>query len=174
MKKALPIVLGAALLAGGFALTQNGPAEANKPAPNYSTLGKAPDFSLKRARDGKEVKLSDYKGKVRIVDFWATWCPPCKAEIPDFISLQKQYQKQGLEVIGVSVDRGGPDVVNQFAKEHGINYTSLMASEEAVAAYGGIRGIPTTFVIDRQGNIVKKYVGQVSKDQFEKEIKALL
>jgi cytochrome c biogenesis protein CcmG/thiol:disulfide interchange protein DsbE len=171
VKKILPVVLGVLLLAGGFAVSQNQPVEAAKAG--HTTLGKAPDFKLK-ALDGKEVKLSDFKGKVRIVDFWATWCPPCREEIPDFISLQKEFKGKGLEIIGVSVDREGPEVVKKFGKEFGINYTSLLANEEVIAAYGGIRGIPTTFVIDREGYIVKKYVGATSKETFEKDIKELL
>ena len=177
MKKILTFVMGAVALVGGTAFVFQGQSvEAAKETaakPAYATLGKAPEFKLK-ALDGKEVRLSDFKGKVRIVDFWATWCPPCREEIPDFISLQKQYKAKGLEVIGVSVDRGGPEVVQKFNKEYGVNYTSLMANDEVQAAFGGIRAIPTTFLIDRDGNIVKKYQGLVSKEVFEKDIKELL
>lgn len=182
MKKLVPIIAVAGLALGGLAFLQMQSAEANKPmldeaggkkAP-HATLGKAKPFELKRANDGKSVRLADFAGKVVVLDFWATWCPPCRAEIPDFIALQKQYKSQGLEIVGVSVDQQGAPVVNNFAKEHGINYTSLLADDKVVSAYGGIRGIPTTFVIDREGNIVKKYVGQQSKDTFEKDIKALL
>jgi cytochrome c biogenesis protein CcmG/thiol:disulfide interchange protein DsbE len=171
VKKTLSLILGASLLVGGLALTQVQQAEAAKA---HDTIGKAPEFTLKSAKDGKTVKLSDFKGKVRIVDFWATWCPPCRGEIPHFVALQKKYKKKGLEVIGLSVDRDGPDVVNKFAKEQGINYTSLMADDKAMSDYGGIRGIPTTFVIDRDGNIVKKYVGGQDEAAFEKDIKDLL
>lgn len=134
----------------------------------------APAFTLKRSQDGKPFSLNDAKGKVRIVDFWATWCPPCREEIPGFIALQKKYQAKGLEVIGVSVDRGGPEVVNKFAQENHINYTMLMSERDVETAYGGIRSIPTTFLIDRQGQIVKKYIGAVSMDEFEADLKPLL
>lgn len=175
VKKTLPLILGASLLLGGIAVVQVQQAEASKPAAKaHATMGVAPDFALKSAKDGKTVKLSDYKGKVRIVDFWATWCPPCRGEIPHFVSLQKQFGKKGLQVIGLSVDREGPEVVNKFAKEQGINYVSLMADEKVIGDYGGIRGIPTTFVIDRDGNIVKKYVGGTDEAVFEKDIKDLL
>ncbi len=142
--------------------------------PKLAPISKANDFSLKRSSDGKALKLSDLKGKVRLVDFWATWCPPCREEIPGFIDLQKKYGAKGLEVIGVSVDRGGPAVVNAFVKEHGINYTSLMSDAATESAYGGIRSIPTTFLIDREGNIVKKYLGARPVTEFEADIKALL
>ncbi|MFP5501938.1 MAG: TlpA disulfide reductase family protein [Candidatus Sericytochromatia bacterium] len=174
MKKLIPVVLGVALLAGGLTMVQNQSAEATKPAnTKMPTLGKAADFNL-TSIEGKKFSLADFKGKVVILDFWATWCPPCREEIPDFIALQKQYRSQGLEIVGVSVDREGPSVVKKFGEEYGINYTSLMADDKVTAAYGGIRGLPTTFVIDRQGNIIKKYVGAQPKATFEKDVKALL
>lgn len=134
----------------------------------------APNFTLKQSQNGKPFSLNNMKGKVRLVDFWATWCPPCREEIPGFISLQKKYQAKGLEVIGVSVDRGGPEVVNKFAKEYGINYTMLMSERSVESSFGGIRSIPTTFLIDRQGQIVKKYIGAVSEAEFEADLKPLL
>lgn len=133
----------------------------------------ARDFTL-TSIDGKIIKLSDYKGKVLILDFWATWCPPCRAEIPDFVALQDQYGKKGLQIVGISVDQGGAAVVKPFAKENNINYPILLTDGKVEAAYGGIRGIPTTFVIDREGNIRNKYVGFTAKGVFEKDIVALL
>jgi peroxiredoxin len=133
----------------------------------------APAWQLKDL-DGKTVKLSDFKGKVVILDFWATWCPPCREEIPNFVALQTQYKNQGLVVIGVSVDQGGPGVVSSFVKNNGINYPIVMATDDVTAQYGGIDAIPTTFVIDPQGNIVDKYVGGTDKSTFEHDIKKLL
>jgi cytochrome c biogenesis protein CcmG/thiol:disulfide interchange protein DsbE len=134
----------------------------------------AADFKLPGV-DGKTVRLSDFKGKVVILDFWATWCPPCKAEIPDFIALQKQYGPKGLQIVGVALDQEGADAVKPFAKEKGINYPIGLDPESTVPpSFGGVRGIPTTFVIDRKGNIVKKYVGAKPRETFEADIKALL
>lgn len=163
------------LLALGLALSGLLPVATAQPAAAALAVGDAaPDFTLNRSLDGKPAKLSDMKGKVRLVDFWATWCPPCREEIPGFIALQKKYQAKGLEVIGVSVDQGGPEKVNDFVKKQGINYLSLMSSSEAEAAYGGIRSIPTTFLIDRKGKVVKKYLGATPMETFEADLKPLL
>lgn len=171
MKKTMPLLLAAALLFGGVTALEIHSAQAKA---THQTLGAAPDFTLKNAKTGKTTKLSDFKGKVRLLNFWATWCPPCRGEIPDMVKVQKEFQKKGLQIIGASVDQGGPTVVQAFAKANNINYPLVMADETVVDAYGGIRGIPTTFLIDRQGQIVKKFVGPLSKEQFEQEIKPLL
>ena len=127
----------------------------------------APDISL-TDMDGNTVQLSDFKGKVIILNFFATWCPPCKEEIPDFIALQEQYGSQGLVIIGVS---SSPlEEVKPFADDMGINYTILIGDDEADAAYGPIGSIPTTFLIDRGFNIVKKYIGSRPKKVFETDI----
>jgi cytochrome c biogenesis protein CcmG/thiol:disulfide interchange protein DsbE len=124
--------------------------------------------------------LEAFRGKVIILDFWATWCPPCRAEIPDFVELQEEYQDDGLEIVGVSLDpmtpaRGGTPAVHSFVKQQKINYTILLAEDDdAIAGYDVTRGIPTTYVIDREGRIVKTYVGMQSKRQFEQDIKRLL
>src|SRR3989338_7970354 len=132
----------------------------------------APQFTLKDI-NGKEVSLSSFKGKVIILDFWATWCPPCREEIPDFIALQKEYGTKGLQVIGISVDKD-KDALVKFYKDNGMNYPVVLTDGAVEAKYGGIRGIPTTFIIDRTGKIAKKYVGAISKKQFESDIKPLL
>ena len=133
----------------------------------------APAWDLKDVK-GNSVKLSDFKGKVVILDFWATWCPPCRAEIPHFIGLQEKYGKQGLVVVGVSVDEGGPDVVSSFVKANKINYPIVMGNLDVAQLYDANEGIPTTFVIDRTGNIVAKHLGFTDSDIFEKEIKSVL
>ena len=124
--------------------------------------------------DGKTVSSDDFKGKVVILDFWATWCPPCRAEIPGLIDLQKTYGKQGLMVAGISVDQGGADVIKPFVEKFGMNYPVLVADDKVQQAFGGFDAIPVTLVIDRQGRIVKRHLGLTEKDEFEAEIKPLL
>lgn len=133
---------------------------------------KAPEFSLPDV-NGKPVKLSDYKGKVVIVDFWATWCPPCRKGIPDLISLQKEFGKD-IVVIGISLDTDTKSDVAPFIKNMGINYPVAYGNLEVTQMYGNVEAIPTSFVIDKQGNIVDKHVGLVSKDAYTSVIKQLL
>jgi peroxiredoxin len=133
----------------------------------------APAWEL-QGLDGKTVNSTDFKGKVVVLDFWATWCQPCKAEIAGFIDLQKKYQAQGLAVVGISVDQAGFGAVKSFVQKDGINYPVVLADSKVVAAYGGIEAIPTTFIIDRAGRVLKQHLGFTDKEEFEKEIKALL
>jgi cytochrome c biogenesis protein CcmG, thiol:disulfide interchange protein DsbE len=134
---------------------------------------KAPGFSLKSV-DGKVINLSDYKDKVVIIDFWATWCPPCRKGIPDLISIQNDF-KDEIVIIGISLD--GEKTINDvpaFVKNFGINYPILYGDEKVVTAYGGIDGIPTAFVVDKKGNVVDKHVGLVDKKVYINKIKELL
>lgn len=134
---------------------------------------KAPNFSLKSV-DGKTINLSDYKGKIVIIDFWATWCPPCRKGIPDLISIQKEYNKD-VVIIGISLDDARTiKEVPGFIKDYGVNYPIVYGDENVVNAYGGIRSIPTAFVIDKKGNIVDKHIGLVPKDTYVNKIKELL
>jgi len=133
--------------------------------------GNAPDFTLP-SLGGDDFILSSLKGKVIILDFWATRCPPCRKEIPGFIELYREYKDEGLEIVGVCLESEA--AVKPFAEETGINYTLVFANQEIVQRYGGIRYVPTTFIIDRQGNIVKKHIGYTSRETFEEEIKELL
>jgi thiol-disulfide isomerase/thioredoxin len=123
---------------------------------------------------GQPVSSGDFEGKVVLLDFWATWCPPCRKEIPGFIELQERYGKAGLVVVGVSLDEGGPAAVAPFVSKMGINYPVVMGDSAIVQAFGGVEAIPTTFVIDRDGQILERHVGFVSKDRFEKSIQPLL
>jgi thiol-disulfide isomerase/thioredoxin len=124
--------------------------------------------------NGRSVSFSDFRGKVVILDFWATWCAPCRVEIPQFVALQKQYGAKGLTVIGVSLDEQGLDVVKKFVKRLAVNYPIVIGNEKVAEAYGGIDAIPTTFVIDRQGRIMSRHMGYDDKAVFEKEIQSLL
>lgn len=140
----------------------------------------APDFSLSDL-NGNIVQLSDYKGKVVMLNFWGTWCGPCRKEIPDFISLINKYQNKGLEILGVTLTSGPPSRIKQFADRMGINYTLLTdisgnESQMVTSLYGKatgrpISGIPTTFIIDREGYIVKKYIGPRSENIFYNDLK---
>jgi thiol-disulfide isomerase/thioredoxin len=136
-------------------------------------LGKAPAWKLKDIQ-GREVSAADFKGKIVVIDFWATWCPPCRAEIPGYISLQKKYAEKGLVIIGISLDEDGAKAVAPFADAKGINYRMLLFNDDVVAAFGGIEGVPTTFLIDREGNIRDKKVGRVAEADYEKRILELL
>ncbi len=134
---------------------------------------KAPEWKLQDL-NGNRVSSEDFKGKVVILDFWATWCGPCRAEIPGLGELQSKYQNKGLAVIGISLDQGGADVVKDFVAKTGMNYRVLMGDEKVQQDFGGMDAIPMTFVIDRQGNIVKEHLGLTEEGEFEAEIKPLL
>lgn len=133
----------------------------------------APDFTLSTI-EGKTLSLSDFEGKVIILDFWATHCPPCLMEIPDFIKLYDKYKEKGLVIIGVSLDRGNIEDLKNFCRNKGINYPIAIGNYEVTQSYGGIRYIPTTFIIDKNKNIIKKFIGFTSLEVFEGEIKKLL
>lgn len=142
-------------------------------APSSPGAKPAPSFTL-RDLNGKQVSLLDFKGKVVILDFWATWCGPCVIEIPHFIELYKQYKDQGFTMVGISLDRGGIGAVEAFVRKYKVNYPILMTDGRVDGVYGGIKYIPTTFVIDAASNIRQKYVGYKDKAVFEANIKALL
>lgn len=133
----------------------------------------APDFALKDL-DGKTVRLSDYRGKAVVINFWATWCPPCRHEIPWFVDLQKQYGPHGLQIIGISMDETGPAAVKKFADAMGVNYKVVMGDAAAARSYGGVRVLPTTIYIDRQGKVVTTVPGLISKQEIEGIIQRLL
>ena len=137
-----------------------------------TTASVAPDFT-ETAITGEIVTLSELKGSVVIINFFATWCPPCKMEIPDFISLYTQYKDRGLAIVGISLDQDGRRILPGFIRNNGINYP-VVYNLDLANLYGGIRSIPTTFVVDKEGIIRHKITGYQPKDRFEALITALL
>jgi len=131
------------------------------------------DFALPNALGGGNVDLGRFDGTIRVVDFWATWCPPCRTAIPWLNKLHRTYKDRGVSIVGVSVDEN-PKALAGFDQEVHIEYASLLSSEQAEKAFGGIFGLPTTFVLDRQGKVYRSYVGEVDHDELEADIQALL
>jgi thiol-disulfide isomerase/thioredoxin len=132
------------------------------------------DFTLKDV-EGKDVALASFKGKVVVLDFWATWCGPCKVEIPHFIEFQQKYGAKGLQVVGISVD-DPVDKLAPYVKEMGMNYPVLqgLGHDEVQDAFGPILGIPVSVMISRDGKVCATHTGLTGKDVFEQEINALL
>jgi len=156
---------------------QAAPADSASTAPADGSGGDAQvvhlDFSLPKATGGGSMDLKQFEGTIRVVDFWATWCPPCRMAIPGLNELYRKYKDQGVSVIGISVDEN-PKALVGFDREAHIEYASLLTSEQAEKAFGDIVGLPTTFVVDRQGKVYKSYVGEVPRDELEADIQTLL
>jgi len=133
----------------------------------------APDFTLETL-DGKTVSLSEFKGKAVLVNFWATWCGPCKIETPWLVDFQNQYGAQGLQIVGVAMDDSGKDEIARFAKDMGMNYPVLLGKEAVGEAYGGIPALPESFFVGRDGKIVDKIMGIEGKAVIESAIKKAL
>jgi peroxiredoxin len=167
----LALFAGLALLALAAAYHFSKPAKVER----ASTKDRkpAPEFSLKDA-DGRLVRLSDYRGKVVMLNFWATWCGPCKIEIPWFVDFQRKNKDRGFAVIGVSMDEEGWDAVKPFVNSMGVNYRIVLGDDSVTQAYGGVEALPTTFLIDREGNIASVQVGLAPKSDFENGIEQLL
>lgn len=133
----------------------------------------APDFSL-TSLDGPTLRLSDYKGKAVLLNFWATWCEPCKIEMPWFVQLQQQYGPQGLQVLGVAMDDTDPKDIKEFAKKMNVNYPIVVGKEAVGDQYGGIPYLPSTFYIDREGKVVDRVFGLASRSEIEDNVKKAL
>ena len=133
----------------------------------------APDFAL-TSLDGKTVKLSDFRGKAVLLNFWATWCEPCKIEMPWFVDLQKQYGPRGLQVLGIAMDDSGSKEIGDFAKKMNVNYPIVIGKESVGDQYGGIPYLPSTFYIDRDGKVIDRIFGLVSRSEIESDIQKAL
>jgi peroxiredoxin len=133
----------------------------------------APDFSL-QSLDGKTLRLSDFRGKAVLLNFWATWCGPCKIEMPWFVELQNQYAAQGFQIVGVAMDDASKEDIGKFAKDMGVNYPILIGKESVGEQYGGVPALPESFLIGRDGKIVDKIIGLRGKAEIEDAIKKAL
>jgi len=173
---AVVIITVTLMLVAGRHAAQNR-AAGGQLAPGRSPKGAtAPDFELK-STDGKVVRLSEYRGKAVLLNFWATYCGPCKIEMPWFVDIQKQYGGQGLQIIGVSMDDDAEKNVGKigdFARQMNVNYPILLGNDKVGDAFGGIDGLPTTFYVGRDGKIVAAVVGLVSHGEIEDNVKKAL
>ena len=142
-------------------------------APNDMKGKPAPEFTL-QSLDGKSMRLSDFRGKAVLLNFWATWCQPCKIEMPWFVELQKQYGAQGLQILGVAMDDATPEDIGKFARDLGVDYPILIGKEAVGDAYGGLPFLPATFYIGRDGKVVDKVFGLKGRDEIEESIKKAL
>jgi len=162
-------LVAAAMLYFGFHAARRAGLE----PPRITKSSAAPDFTL-QSLDGKTVRLSDLRGKAVLLNFWATWCGPCKIETPWLVELQNQYGSQGLQVIGVAMDDSGKDDIAKFAKDMGMNYPVLLGKEAVGDAYGGVPALPESFFIGRDGKIVDKIIGLRGRGEIEDSVKKAL
>jgi len=142
-------------------------------APHLTQSSLAPDFSLE-SLDGKTMRLSDLRGKAVLLNFWATWCGPCKVEMPWFVDLQNQYGSEGLQIVGVAMDDASKEDIGKFAKDLGVNYPILIGKDSVGDQYGGVPALPETFLITRDGKIMDKIIGLRGKSEIEDAIKRAL
>jgi thiol-disulfide isomerase/thioredoxin len=164
-------VIAAGMLYFGFHMARR-----SDGAPRPSLLGyasPAPNFTLE-SLDGKPMSLSDLRGKAVLLNFWATWCAPCKIEMPWFIDLQKEYGGRGLQIVGVAMDDSSKEDIAKFAKDMGVNYPVLLGKESVGDAYGGVPALPESFFIGRDGRIVDRIIGLKGKGEIEDAIRKAL
>ena len=144
---------------------------AQKPKPT-APGNAAPEFTVTDI-DGKKLALSDYKGKVVLLDFWATWCTPCRAEIPHFVEMQQKYGPQGFQVVGISMDDDAKPV-KEFYRQFNMNYPVAVGDDKLAQSFGGVLGLPVNFIIDREGRIHAKYLGATDVSVIDKAVSDLL
>ena len=169
-KKWSLVAIAVAALVAGLILLRHGGGRVARPLATKGSL--APDFTLPQL-DGRELHLSSYRGKIVLLDFWATWCVPCREEIPHFVELENKYGKDGLEIVGVSMD-DGPEPVRTFYQQFHMNYPVVMGNANLGEQYGGVLGLPIAFLLDREGRISAKHIGATKPETIEKEATALL
>jgi thiol-disulfide isomerase/thioredoxin len=158
----------AAMLFVGIRMARNNRMNGSGKAQLIGSL--APDFELP-ALDGKKVRLSELRGKAVLLNFWATYCGPCKIEMPWFVELQKEYGPQGFQIVGVAMDDASTEEIAKFAKEMGVNYPILIGQDSVAQSYGGVSVLPTTFFIDRDGKVTAREFGLRSRSDFVDDIK---
>jgi len=177
MRQALSLLAAFAVL---FALLPQASASRNKMMMSPEEMGRhhrgtpMPHFALPSAVDGKIIDSQAFQGKALLINFFATWCPPCRKEIPSLIDLHKKYGPQGFSVVGMSTDQGGGKLVAKFMKKMDINYPVLMADRETPRAFGNILGIPTSFLVDKNGFVRKRYDGYVDHKTLERDIQTVM
>jgi cytochrome c biogenesis protein CcmG, thiol:disulfide interchange protein DsbE len=172
MRKIIWIVIIAAVAFGLYQLGRHKTPQSANGAPRGSVGAVAAPFSLKDI-DGKPIELASYHGKVVLVDFWATWCVPCQAEIPHFVDFQNKFGSQGYQTVGISMD-DGPEPVRGFYQKYNMNYPVVMGTEDVAKSYGGVLGLPVTFLIARDGKIAAKYVGETETEKIQQKLEELL
>ena len=166
------IVVSAMIYSGAYKSRQPDVAAAQSQKIEGDVVGKAaPDFELETLDGNKKVKLSDYRGKAVLLNFWATYCGPCKIEMPWLVQFQKEYQAQGFEILGVAMEDTSKSEIASFAKDMGVNYTVVKGKEYVGDLFGGLPGLPTTFYIDRNGKVIAQHVGLNSRSDIEDRIK---
>ncbi len=169
----LKILMATVLAIGLFSCTKTDEPTGAAKLKAEHTRNEAADFALEDA-NGQTLKLSDLRGKVVLLNFWATWCGPCKVEIPWFIEMEREFKDQGFAVVGVSMDEDGWKAVKPFMQDMKVNYRMVLGTEEMAQLYGGVEALPTSYVLDRNGKVASVHMGIVSRKVFEEEIRALL
>ena len=156
------------------ACKDNSPGSRGSLTPRIGEHMKMVQFNLPSATENKMVDSKQFEGKILVVTFFATWCPPCIQEIPTFVELQNKYKDKGFSVVGLSVDEGGVPPVKRLIDRTGINYPVLMADNEVARGFGGVTGIPVTFLVNHKGELIKKYLGYVEHSVLDDEIKQMI
>ena len=170
MKKSIYGVFAVIAIGAALFYAHRGPIQS--PVAGASRNSVAPPFSL-ATLDGKTLELSSYRGKVVLLDFWATWCTPCRDEIPHLVEMQNKYGNDGLQIIGVSMD-DGPELVREFYSKFNMNYPVVMGDTKTADQYGGVFGLPIAYLIARNGRISAKHIGATDPVVIERELSSLL